>query len=155
MAEKLIKGVKGTGKPKAKALKQYAALPYTVHDGELLVMLVTSRETRRWIIPKGWPEKDLTGYQVAEREAYEEAGLVGEVAQTPLAKFKYVKRLNDGQRRRCNVEVFPLAVHQILDDWPEKGQREREWMTPSQAAMRVAEAGLIKLLLDLTDFGEE
>ncbi len=145
----------GDEKAKEKLFRQYAALPYAVQDRELLVMLVTSRQTSRWIIPKGWPEKNLKGHEVAAREAFEEAGLIGEVSKKRLSSFQYAKRLDGDARKLCRVDVFPLAVHQVLDDWPEKHQRRREWMTPGQAAMRVTEAGLIQLLLDLTDFGEE
>ena len=134
--------------------QQYAALPYMVRDGELQVLLVTSRRTHRWIIPKGWPEKGLKGSQVAAREAFEEAGVVGKVAGKRIARFEYIKRIDDARTQPCRVSVYPLAVEQILDEWPEKHQRQREWMTPGQAAMRVSEAGLIQLMLDLTDFGE-
>ena len=136
-------------KRKKKTYKQYAALPYTVRDGELLVMLVTSRETSRWVVPKGWPEKNMKGPQVAAQEAFEEAGLIGEIARKPYASFLYSKRVSETKRKRCRVEVFLFAVHQELDDWPEKHERKREWMTPAQAAMSVAEAGLIELFLGL------
>lgn len=150
-----VSRVMDEGQGKEKLFQQYAALPYTVQDGELLVVLVTSRQTGRWIIPKGWPEKTLKGHEVAAREAFEEAGLIGEVAKKPLSSFQYAKRLDGNQRKLCKVDVFPLGIHQVLDDWPEKSERRREWMTPGQAAMRVGEAGLIQLLLDLTDYGEE
>jgi len=128
---------------------QYGALPYTIRDGELLVMLITSRDTGRWIIPKGWPEKDATPPQLAAREAYEEAGLVGRVAESPLGQYRYEKRLRSGKSVTCFVDVFPLEVEQELDAWPEKGQRERRWMTSAQAALLVSEAGLVDLLLTL------
>ncbi len=139
---------------KDKLYRQYAALPYCERDGELLVVLVTSRETQRWIVPKGWAEPNLKGYEVAAQEAMEEAGLIGEVARKPLGSFRYVKRLEAEARRLCKVEVYPLRITEVLEDWPEKSQRRREWMTPSQAAMLVGEAGLIQMLLDLTDYGE-
>jgi 8-oxo-dGTP pyrophosphatase MutT (NUDIX family) len=120
-----------------------------VRDGELLVMLVTSRETGRWVIPKGWPEKNMTGSAVAAMEAFEEAGLIGDIALKPLASFLYSKRLSEIKRKRCRVEVYLFAVHQELDDWLEKDQRKREWMLPSEAATRVAEVGLATLLLGL------
>jgi 8-oxo-dGTP pyrophosphatase MutT (NUDIX family) len=142
-------------KKKARTYKQYAALPYTVRDGKLLVMLVTSRETGRWVIPKGWPEKNMAGFQVAAMEAFEEAGLIGEVAIKSFASFVYSKRLSESKRKRCRVEVFLFAVHQELDDWLEKGQRRRKWMTPAQAAARVAEAGLIELFLGLKLAGSQ
>jgi 8-oxo-dGTP pyrophosphatase MutT (NUDIX family) len=140
--------------PKETLFQQYAALPYRVRDGELQILLVTSRQTHRWIIPKGWPKKGMKGPDVAASEAFEEAGLVGTVARKKIASFDYVKRIDAVQKKLCTVDVYPLAVEQILDEWPEKGQRQREWMTPGQAAMRVTEAGLIQLMLDLTDFGE-
>jgi 8-oxo-dGTP pyrophosphatase MutT (NUDIX family) len=132
---------------KNKPRKQYAALPYVVRNGELVVMLVTSRETHRWIIPKGWPEKHLRGHEVAELEAFEEAGLVGKAALTPFASFEYFKRLKSAKEHRCTVDVFALAVREELDEWPEKGQRRRAWLTPRQAAMRVSDAMLGELLL--------
>jgi 8-oxo-dGTP pyrophosphatase MutT (NUDIX family) len=132
-----------------KLFKQYAALPCTRRDGELMVMLVTSRETHRWIIPKGWPEKDLKGYQVAEREAFEEAGLIGEIGKKPMATFHYLKRITETKRKRCGVDVFLLSVRQELEEWPEKAQRQRKWMTPGEAATRVAEVELIDLFLKL------
>jgi 8-oxo-dGTP pyrophosphatase MutT (NUDIX family) len=136
-------------KPKKKTYKQYAALPYTVRDGKLLVMLVTSRETGRWVIPKGWPEKNMKSWQVAAQEAFEEAGLIGEIARRSYATFHYSKRLSETRRKRCRVEAFLFAVHQELDDWREKDQRKREWVPPEQAATRVSEKGLIKLFLSL------
>ncbi len=139
----------GVKKRKKKTYKQHAALPYTVRNGELLVLLVTSRETRRWVIPKGWPKKNLKPCDTAAEEAFEEAGIVGEVAQNPIRSFVYYKRLAANKRRRCRVDVFLLAVHDVLEEWPEKDQRKREWMTPAQAATKVAEAGLIKLLRNL------
>jgi len=132
-----------------KQFQQYAALPFTVEDGELLILLVTSRETGRWIIPKGWPEKKLKPYQVAEREAFEEAGLLGWISHKSLARFQYTKRIDENTRRLCTVEVFALAVEQELDDWPERTQRQRQWMTPAQAAQHVTEAGLAEFLAAL------
>ena len=146
---KPLKAVVAAKPKKKRTYNQYAALPYAVRNGDLAVMLVTSRETGRWVIPKGWPEKKLKGHQVAALEAYEEAGLIGEVAVKPIATFVYAKRLGETERKRCRVAVFLFAVHQELEDWPEKDQRKREWTTPKQAAARVSEKGLIKLLLGL------
>jgi 8-oxo-dGTP pyrophosphatase MutT (NUDIX family) len=141
-------------KPKKKQFHQYAALPYVVRDGELQIFLVTSRQSGRWIIPKGWAEKGRKGYEVAANEAYEEAGLIGKVVHKRIACFEYIKRIDESQTLACTVGVYPMAVEQILSEWPEKDQRQRELMSPGQAAMRVSDAGLIQLMLDLTDFGE-
>src|ERR1043165_1697869 len=110
--------------PKKRAGHQYAALPLAVRDGETMVMLVTSRETRRWVLPKGWAEPELAPHEAAAKEAFEEAGLVGEVEPEPVGHYSYEKHLRGGRSVPCEVGVFPLWVERQLEDWPERGQRE-------------------------------
>jgi 8-oxo-dGTP pyrophosphatase MutT (NUDIX family) len=129
--------------------RQFAALPIARVEGETRVMLVTSRETGRWVLPKGWAEKGLTGPELAAKEAFEEAGLVGEVAARPVGSYHYPKRLPKGHVIDCKVDVFPMRVDRMLDDWPEREQRKREWFTLAQAAMAVEEGELVVLLLRL------
>lgn len=128
---------------------QYAALPFVIKDGQPQVMLITSRETRRWVIPKGWPERKMPPMEVAAREAFEEAGLIGRIAAEPFATFRYEKRLPSGKTAPCLVWTFLFEVQQELDDWPEKGQRERRWMSPGEAALLVSEAGLVEVFLQM------
>ncbi len=99
-------------------------------------MLVTSRETRRWVLPKGWAEAGLAPHDLAAREAFEEGGIVGEAAAEAVGAYGYLKRLPGGRSVECRVEVFPLRVERLLGDWPERGQRERRWFTPARAAAR-------------------
>src|SRR4051812_16166662 len=113
---------------------QYAVLPIAIRDGEFSVLLVTSRETHRWILPKGWPEKGLTPAATAAKEAYEEAGLMGKVDGTPYGHFRYDKKLRTGELVPCEVDVFLMRVDRELEDWPERGQRERRWVSPAEAA---------------------
>jgi 8-oxo-dGTP pyrophosphatase MutT (NUDIX family) len=148
------KGTKRKGGPAGRAggpgRRQYAALPLaTGEDGRRLVMLVTSRGTRRWVIPKGNPEKGLAPHALAAKEAYEEAGLVGVVGPEPVGAFRYAKRLGGRKVVPVEVEVFPLAVERELADWPERGQRERRWFAPGEAALLVEEGGLVEILLAL------
>jgi 8-oxo-dGTP pyrophosphatase MutT (NUDIX family) len=90
---------------------QYAALPYRLNAGfRPEFMLVTSRETRRWIIPKGWPKKGKSPQHSAAREAFEEAGVVGAIAKRSVGSFSYKKRLETGGIVVCEVRVFPLEV---------------------------------------------
>lgn len=132
------------------AFTQYGALPFeTSPDGEIQVLLVTSRETRRWIIPKGWPERGLAPHRVAEKEALEEAGAKGKIAAEPLGTYRYRKRLRDGSTVWCDVLVYPLAVRHLQSKWPEAHQRERRWVDLAEAAMLVEEPGLVTLLLSL------
>src|SRR5690606_27257505 len=97
--------------------RQYAALPYRWEGQAVLVMLVTSLQTRRWIIPKGWPEKDMAPHELAAREAFEEAGLVGTVDPEPFGAFTYEKAVR-ARTQRCSVDVFLLQVERELDVWP-------------------------------------
>ncbi len=130
--------------------RQYAALPWRAGEHGPEVLLVTSRQTRRWIIPKGWPMKGRSGPEAAAQEAFEEAGVRGPIAKAPLGVFSYVKRLADGSGRPCAVRVYPLEVVETLDDWPEMNQRERRWMSPPAAAAAVDESELKVLILGFT-----
>ncbi|MDI4656471.1 NUDIX hydrolase [Xanthobacter autotrophicus] len=125
---------------------QYAALPYRVRrDGEVQIRLITSRETRRWVIPKGWPMKGLSPPKAAVREAYEEAGLMGVISREPLGMYTYEKRL--GTRSvLCDVLVFPLKVKRLLEKWPERFQRYGFWFSIDSAAAAVQEEDLSELI---------
>src|SRR5215510_12676697 len=113
----------GSKRPSARRL-QYAALPYRMSKKDRAeFMLVTSRETRRWIIPKGWPKKGKSPHRSAEDEAFEEAGVVGAVGRQPAGSFFYKKRLKNGGWVECEVRVFPLKVRRQRKEWPEKKER--------------------------------
>ncbi|UPG72098.1 NUDIX hydrolase [Roseomonas gilardii subsp. gilardii] len=129
--------------------RQYAALPIAQQAGETVVMLVTSRDTHRWILPKGWAEKNMAPHELAAKEAYEEAGLVGEVLTEAVGSYSYNKRLRSGREVPCRVQVFPMRVERQLEDWPERQQRETRWFTLDRAARMVGEDGLSALLLGL------
>jgi len=126
---------------------QYAALPFRPGREGVEVLLITSRETRRWVIPKGWPMKGKTPAEAAELEAHEEAGLEGHVSDQAVGSFRYAKRMRDGKDRSVEVAVFPMRVDGLLDDWPEKEQRRRQWFDPVVAAALVDEEELKALLL--------
>lgn len=128
---------------------QCAALPFQERDGETHVLLVTSRETKRWVLPKGWTEKPGRGAEQAQREAFEEAGIIGRISPEAIGAYAYPKRLGSGATVTCDVEVFALAVERLMEDWPEKSQRERRWFTLSEAAMAVDDGGLVTLMLQL------
>ena len=132
---------------KRKKRVQYAALPYRWGADGLEILLITSRETRRWVLPKGWPIKGLKPAAAARREALEEAGLVGRIAKNPAGHYEYDKRLRTGATVTCKVAVFPLRVEKQRQRWPEMGQREARWFTAEGAAGAVAEAGLADLFL--------
>lgn len=126
---------------------QVAALPWRLTaDGSSEVLLVTSRGTRRWVLPKGWPEKRELLHQAAAREAQEEAGVTGVIATKAIGRFYYGKALRSGQNQRCEVQVFPLHVEAVADKWPERKHRTRQWFSAQEAVALVNEADLAELI---------
>jgi 8-oxo-dGTP pyrophosphatase MutT (NUDIX family) len=110
------------------------------------VLLITSLNSKRWIIPKGWPEAELSPAENAAREAFEEAGVTGKISAEPVGSYHYLKEKKVVGGMPCTVKVFALAVTKQLDDWPEKGAREMLWLSPEQAAVKVSEPALRQLL---------
>lgn len=126
--------------------RQYAALPLAEIDGRLRVLLVTSRETRRWVLPKGWAEDGLLPPALAAKEAFEEAGALGEVLPEEIGAYRYGKRLKTGDVLPCEVRVFRMHVERLASEWPEARERERRWFSLDEAADRVQEEDLVRLL---------
>ena len=124
---------------------QFAALPWRQAQG-LQILLLTSRESRRWVIPKGWPMKGRKPHLAAAREALEEAGVTGRIARKPLGSYGYVKRLKNGAPLECRVEVFPLKVERQRKSWPERHERALRWFPAAEAAEAVDEPELRKLI---------
>lgn len=124
---------------------QVAALCYRT-SLRVEILLVTSRETRRWVTPKGWPMKDRADPDAAAREAYEEAGVEGVVAAEPFGAFGYDKTLKRGHSKPVLAALYPLKVETEHTDWPERAQRERLWHTIEEAAAAVREDDLADLI---------
>ena len=131
------------GKPRS---IQYGALPYREIKSGVEVLLVTSRGTRRWIIPKGWPQTGIRPHRAAAREAFEEAGVVGDVGKRTIGSYRYDKIFESGETVRCKVRVFPLRVTRQLRVWPEKRQRQTRWHSPAQASRRIREPHLRQII---------
>jgi len=127
--------------------QQCAALPLLSEaNGRVTIGLVTSRETKRWVLPKGWVKPDRPVYETAADEAREEAGLVGEIALASIGRYTYRKRLHVLASMMCVVEVFPLEVRERLQTWPEKMERRVAFFPPDEAAGLVHEPELAALL---------
>ena len=131
-----------------RVLEQVAALPYRWSEaGALEILVMSSRQTHRVIIPKGWPMKNRKDWKSAQIEAREEVGVVGEVSRKRIGQYRYWKRL-EAHFVLCKVSVFPLAVKRQLDDWPERHERAHKWLTPEDAALLVDETDLGKLIIE-------
>jgi 8-oxo-dGTP pyrophosphatase MutT (NUDIX family) len=124
---------------------QYAALCWR-DEGEIEILLITSRETRRWLIPKGWPIAGRQPWDSAAREALEEAGVEGTVGRAALGTYTYEKRMAGGVLVPCSVEVYPLQVTRQRTHWREKDQRDQQWFKPADAVEHVQEQGLKQIL---------
>jgi len=130
----------------APALQQVGALAVRIGEGGALeVLLVTSRETKRWVIPKGWPMKGKKNWEAAATEAKEEAGIVGKARKKPIGDYLYFKR-RAAHFDLCRVEVYLLEVEKRLSSYKEEGQRETRWFPLDEAAGLVDEQGLSALL---------
>lgn len=131
---------------------QVAALPWRSTGNGVEVMLITSRDTGRWVLPKGWVEKDEKLWRAAEREAEEEAGLTGQMARNEAGRYFYAKVMKIGPAVACEVKVYPLEVTAVADKWKEKGMRERQWFAAAEAARLVDEPDLGDII---RRFGED
>jgi predicted phosphate transport protein (TIGR00153 family) len=118
-------------------------------------MLITSRETRRWVIPKGNPIRGLAPHDAAAHEAFEEAGLHGIACPTALGSYRYRKRRRNGTVSNAKVDVFPFAVLSQADDWPEQDERETRWFSLAEAVEAVEEADLKDLIASFQRPGAE
>lgn len=130
-----------------KGALQYAALPWRWQDGALQILLITS-SSGRWIIPKGWPMDGKTPPEAAAEEAWEEAGVRGEVSPKSVGVFHFDKLRKSGKTRRLEAQVFPLAVVEEAASWPEADRRQRRWLDQAEAAAAVPHAELSALLAD-------
>lgn len=136
--------------PKESLAKQIAALP--VHwdsKGRLRVLMVTSRDSGRWVMPKGWTMDGKKNWQAAKIEALEEAGAVGFVSDQSIGTYRYRKRLGKGQSVLCRVKIYPMMVDKLKRRWKERNERKRHWFSLQKAAKLVDEPELRDLLLKL------
>ncbi|WP_127114958.1 NUDIX hydrolase [Shimia sediminis] len=129
---------------------QVAALCFRQEGAQKKVLLVTSRDTRRWVLPKGWPIDGKDAAEAALQEAWEEAGVKqGEITDEALGTYDYDKELKSGLPVRVETVVFPVKVNKLSDRYPEADERDRKWVTPQAAANMVQEPELQELLRGL------
>jgi 8-oxo-dGTP pyrophosphatase MutT (NUDIX family) len=129
---------------------QYAALCWREGEAGVEILLITSRDTGRWVIPKGWPMAGLSPEQAAAREAWEEAGVEGAVSPVSLGRFGYLKEMTATAAVPCAVAVYGLRVETLANKFPEKAERKRRWFRPDEAATLVREPDLAALIQGFT-----
>ena len=131
---------------KRPAFYQSAALCWRIEDGVPQVLLLTSRQTRRWVLPKGWPKTGLSASETAAEEAWEEAGARLDAPGRHVGRYVYRKRLRGGVPFNTEVDVFAFRALCLDDVFPERDQRERLWIAPEEAARLVDEPELAGIL---------
>jgi 8-oxo-dGTP pyrophosphatase MutT (NUDIX family) len=127
-------------------LSQCAALPCVEIEGKLHVLLVTTRGRGRWTIPKGWPKRNKDDPDLAATEAFEEAGVAGEIRREPIGSYLYTKRLHLFSWVRCQVAIYLLHVDRQFLTWPEQDSRKLLWVEPEKAAKLVRDRQLAEFL---------
>ncbi|MEO9575472.1 NUDIX hydrolase [Tateyamaria sp.] len=122
---------------------QMAALCHRGQGDDKEYLLVTSRDTGRWIIPKGWPVRGLKSNETALQEAWEEAGVKNSSASAqPIGRYNYQKHLGGGYAVPVETLVYSVAVNELSDDFPEAHERTRKWVSATLAAAMVQEPEL-------------
>ncbi|WP_170608904.1 NUDIX hydrolase [Ruegeria arenilitoris] len=133
--------------PKKTTAEQTAALPvHWDNNGKLRVLMVTSRDRGRWVMPKGWTMDGKKPWQAAKIEALEEAGAVGFVSDEQIGTYHYEKRFENGRSVWCRVTVYPMIVEKLKRRWKESNERKRHWFSLAKAAKVVDEPELTDLL---------
>ncbi|WP_299679793.1 NUDIX hydrolase [uncultured Roseobacter sp.] len=146
MIKQLPISLSGAGKRDVRT--QFAALCYRVRKTKVQVLLITSRGTKRWIVPKGWPMDGRTPAESALQEAWEEAGVRGHSDGRCLGIFSFSKDADDLGEFPCLAMVYAIDVDSLAEDYPEAGQRQRKWMSRKKAARLVSEPELARILRD-------
>ncbi|SFE43401.1 8-oxo-dGTP pyrophosphatase MutT, NUDIX family [Sulfitobacter brevis] len=136
------------GARKGEVRTQFAALCYRVKKGKLRILLVTSRRSKRWIVPKGWPIDSATPAATALQEAWEEAGVTGKSTGLSVGVYSYSKDVGGTDDLPCIAVLYPVEVKSLAKVFPEAGQRRRRWVSRKKAARLVAERELAQLILD-------
>lgn len=126
---------------------QYGALPYTILEGQLVVLLITSRGRGKWIFPKGGLIEGMTPWESAAHEAYEEAGVEGEIEHEPIGR--YFLPVTEERPKPVEVEIFPLRVARQREDWKEQGSRYRHWAVLAEAKRLITHEGLADVAVAL------
>lgn len=131
---------------KGKPARQVAALPYRITEaGAVEVLLLTSRTTRRFVVPKGWPIKGQHPSSAAAQEAYEEAGITGKVGKAKIGSYRYWKRLPEAFVLIL-VDVYPLRVARQTTQWREAGERAAAWLLPEDAMLLIDDPEMVKVI---------
>jgi len=123
---------------------QSAVIPYRISKKGLEILLITSLKKKNWIVPKGYIEFNLTPFESAKKEAYEEAGVLGSNETLEVGSFKLEKPIG-----HCMIKVFTMEVYEVLEDYPEINDRKRKWFTPEEAVEAISIPEIAEMIKEL------
>jgi 8-oxo-dGTP pyrophosphatase MutT (NUDIX family) len=146
MGKQKQKGLSLAANNKRDVRSQFGALCYRVENGKLQILIVTSRRSRKWIVPKGWPMSGKSPAQAAGVEAWEEAGVIGKANENCIGHYSYTKDAGRYGMLPCVVSIFSIKVKRTAQKYPEKSQRKRRWVSQKKAASLVFEPELAQLI---------
>ncbi len=127
--------------------QQYGVIPWRRDKHDCVrVLLITSRTHHRWIVPKGWPIQGRAAYMSAALEAFEEAGVIGDIQTRPIATYHHEKNYADGTQQYRRVTLFGMRVRGTLTNWPEREERQRRWFSLDEAAEVIGDRELADIL---------
>lgn len=124
---------------------QSGVIPYRITKNGMEILLITSIGKKNWIIPKGYVEYNLTPFESAKKEAYEEAGILGSNETIELGSFKLKKPVGV-----CTLKIYSMEVHEVLDDYPEMSMRKRKWFTPEEAIEKISIPEIVGMIKELS-----
>src|SRR4051812_41902026 len=133
---------------RSREIEQYGVIAWRRSGSGVEILMITSRETRRWVVPRGNAIPGLRPWESAAQEAFEEAGVRGGVQPEAIGTYRYGKRAKDGRVTPALVHLYPMLVTEEAETWPEQNERERRWFAPAAAAAAVDEADLADLIRD-------
>jgi len=129
--------------------QQSGVIPFCFENGELKILLITTRKSKRWILPKGIIEPKMSPEESAAAEAYEEAGIRGEIYSAQIGEYHYPK-----WGGTCNVKVFAMEITQIYENWPESNIRKRKWVSINETETLIDNPQLKSIIRELPSFIE-
>ena len=124
---------------------QSAVIPYRITKSGMEILLITSLRKKNWIIPKGYVEYNLTPFESAKKEAYEEAGVLGSNETIEMGAFKIKKSVGT-----CWMKVYSMEVNEVLNDYPEMQNRKRKWFSPEEALEKISMPQVVEMIKDLS-----
>jgi len=125
---------------------QSGVIPYRRKNGELQVLLITSMKRKKWILPKGYIEFNLSPFESAKKEAYEEAGVIGANETVEVGSFRIKRSIGV-----CDIKVYSMEVIEVLDDYPDKELRKRKWFSVKDAADNISIPEVSGMILSLNE----